>query len=126
MTTKRELPPVPEAERHQHSGCHPVGSQPADSQLAGSRPVDSRLALQDRQVTERSAPEVDPQPSGNRQEKSRGSYLPKEKRPALRGSSEKLSKNGYFHAKPEFIIGNYVIARETARLAIKEPIIELF
>ena len=96
ITTKRELPPVPEAERHQHSGRHPVGSQPADSQLAGSRPVDSRLALQDRQVTERSAPEVDPQPSGNRQEKSRGSYLPKEKRPALRGSAEKPSKNGLF------------------------------
>ena len=32
----------------------------------------------------------------------------------------------YFRAKPEFIIGNYVIARETARLAMKEPIIELF
>ena len=32
----------------------------------------------------------------------------------------------YFRAKPEFIIANDVIARETARLAMKEPIIELF
>ena len=31
----------------------------------------------------------------------------------------------YFRAKPEFIIGNYVIARETARLAMKEPITDI-
>ena len=31
----------------------------------------------------------------------------------------------YFRAKPEFIIGNYVIARETARLAMKERIIDI-
>ena len=79
ITTKRELPPVPEAERHQHSGCHPVDSQPADSPLAGSQPVDSRLALQDRQVTERSAPEVDPQPSGNRQENRVGRIFQKKR-----------------------------------------------
>ena len=75
----------------QHSQCSSVQSL---AYFAMS--FTPQLALQDRQVTERSAPEVDPQPSGNRQEKSRGSYLPKEKRPALRGSAEKLSKNGLF------------------------------
>ena len=103
-----------------------MDSQPADSQLAGSRPVDSRLALQDRQVTERSAPEVDPQPSGNRQENRVGRIFQKKRDQLFAAPLKNWARMVYFRAKPEFIIGNYVIARETARLAMKEPIIELF
>jgi len=32
----------------------------------------------------------------------------------------------YFRAKPEFIIGSYVIARETAQLAMKYPLLSVF
>ena len=47
-------------------------------------------------------------------------------RSPLRGSAENWAKMNYFRAKPEFIIIDYIIARETAQPAMKYPLLSIF
>ena len=47
-------------------------------------------------------------------------------RSPLRGSAENSARMNYFRAKPEFIISDYIIARETAQPAIKYPLLRWF
>ena len=47
-------------------------------------------------------------------------------RSPLRDSAKNWARMNYFRAKPEYIIGNYIIARETAQPAMKYPLLSVF
>ena len=47
-------------------------------------------------------------------------------RSPLRDCAENLARINYFRAKPEFIMRDYITARDTAQLATKYPLLNVF